>query len=143
MKTQEIIFGKYDEGKDIENAINDLSKNQENKEFSFKNLNSSILFFHEGENNDFSIITKIDNNNPEHKILIKLNEIYKKKYKRDFLITFKKFTQKDYLTELKVLLNLDNPVLTKDKNEKSDLNSLEEITNNYVFTEDNFTKMIF
>ena len=37
-------------------------------------------------------------------------------------------------------MNLDNPVETNEKNNKK---SLEEITQNYVFTSDNFIKMIF
>ena len=38
-------------------------------------------------------------------------------------------TQKEFLNELKEILNLDNPVETNEKNNKK---SLEEITQNYV-----------
>ena len=150
-RTHEMIFGEYNEGQDITNAIEDLSRIKKDKEFSFKNLNSPIIFFHEknGDNDsgNFSIITKI-NKNPEYENLLKLNSLYKKKYKSDCLITFKNYQQKDYLAKLKEILNLENPISTNKrmslKSSKSlNLLSLEEITDNYVFTPDNFTKMIF
>jgi midasin (ATPase involved in ribosome maturation) len=46
--------------------------------------------------------------------------------------------------EFKEILDLKNPVEKSEKNEKNkNLKSLEEIAENYVFTSDNFTKMIF
>ena len=148
IKTQDILFGQYDEGKDILNAINDLSE-KKNNGFSFNNLSSPILFFHEEnkdekkESNDiignFSIIS---NKNYEDKGLLQLNKIYKKQYKKDCIINFENYKQNDYLLQLKNILKLKNPVEKSKKCGSHDLISLEEITGDYVLTPDNFTKMI-
>ena len=137
--THEILFSQYDEEKDIKNAIDYLAQNN-NGIFSFEKIDSSLIFFHEGEKDDFSIITNKDQNDPEYKSLLKLYNYYKKKEDNNNLPNYKKYTQKEFLKELKEILNLDNPVETNEKNNKK---SLESLTQNYVFTSDNFIKMIF
>ena len=139
----EMIFGQYDEGKDITNAIDDLSVIEKDKQFTFNNLKSPIIFFHQEDNEQFSILLKEDQKKEDYQTLSKLREVYKKLLKKDCLINFENSKQEQYLKYLKRMLNLDNPILKKDKKEKTGLKSLEEITNNYVFTEDNFIKMIF
>ena len=153
MKKQAILFGQYDEGKDIENAINNLtSEMKEKRGFSFKNLKTSLLVFHEenneiekkkDKNGNFSIIMN-DNykNEKDFQTISIINSLYKKKYKRECIITFRNYKQTDYLYHLKNILNLKNPVESSKKDEKNKLKSLEEISGDYVFTPDNFTKMI-
>ena len=52
---------------------------------------------------------------------------------------YRKYTQKQFLTELKEILDINNPV---EKGSGGDKISLEEISGNYVFTADNFVKMV-
>ena len=175
IKTHKILFGQYDEGEDIKNAIDNLSKNKSGK-FSFEKVDSSLLFFHEGNKGGFSILTNKDSKDKEYINLLNLynlnvkyqkekrekkrkeknkkgkkdknkkekeKEKEKEKKPRKYLLDYKKeLTQLEYLYELKEILNIKNPV-EKSENDSNGLKSLEEITQNYVFTLDNFSKMIF
>jgi len=56
---------------------------------------------------------------------------------------YSKFKNKDFFKEIKEILNINNPIYTSEKNEENkDLKSIEEIVGEYVFTSDNFIKMI-
>ena len=55
-KVHKSLCGIYDEGKDINNAINDLA-NAQHEVISFDKIDPSLLFFHEGDGESFSIIT--------------------------------------------------------------------------------------
>ena len=187
IKTHEILFGQYDEGKDIKNAIDNLA-NKKSGVFSFSDINVPLLFFYEQNNDYFKLYTnnKIIKNN-ENQNLLKLytmalleREKQEKKAKKDKkekekekekekkdkkgIVKFENENAKEkeqlfYLNELKEILELENPV-KKDINKSeisesdsskikasSDINnkllSLEEITRDYVFTSDNFVKMLF
>ena len=53
------------------------------------------------------------------------------------------FKHKEFLKEIKVILNIKNPIYNSDKNERDkNLKSIEEIVGDYIFTADNFIKMI-
>ena len=139
-----MLFGQYDEGKDIRNAIDNLAKNK-NGVFSFEKIDSSLLFFHEGDKDSFSILLNKNIKEKESQNLLKLMNYYKKENKLEKLKSlpnYNNYTQRDFLVELKEILELDNPI-EKSENKKNGKKSLEEITENYVFTSDNFTKMIF
>ena len=153
--THEMIFGQYDESKDIRNAINILAANK--SEFSLDKIEYPLLIFHEGSTNGFSIFANKNNKDNEYGNLLKLYEQYKKykkklkeknkdkdidKLRRYDLLYIDKFEQKDFLVELKDILDIKNPIEKSDKN-KSDKKSMEEIVGTYVFTPDNFMKMIF
>ena len=144
--THNILFGQYDEGNDIKKAIDSLAEKKSGV-FSFEKIDSSLLFFHQGDNDGFSILTNKDIKDKEYQNLLKLLNYYKKEIKKpklSALPNYNQYTQKEFLMELKEILNLDNPVEIADKNENNkNLKSLEEIAENYVFTSDNFTKMIF
>ena len=59
------------------------------------------------------------------------------------LKNYTKFEHKMFLKEIKDILDLKNPVYNSEKNENNkEYKSIEEIVGEYVFTADNFIKMI-
>ena len=201
--THNIMFGQYDEGKDIQEAINSLARNDHYK-ISFDKIDPSLVFFHEGNGEMFSIITNKKPDSEEYKKFLDLKNSQltandrKNNKSIKSLPDYIGYNQIDFLRELKEILNIKNPVTIKEKeqakkerekrkkemeekekkkeqnlkkkikriekNEKSEekkepevkdfpniedkdedkkeLLSLEEISKNYVFTPDNFVKMI-
>ena len=156
----EIEQGIYDENKQEQIAINVLSLlDQEQEMISFSKIKPSLIFFHENEGQEFSIISTCDKNSEEYSNLLKLkkvpalikqelNNLYLIEEKIDIpekLNDYRNFTHNMFLKEIKEILNIENPILNKDKtpqtNEKK-LKSIEEIVGEYVFTADNFIKMI-
>ena len=136
----EIVFGQYDENKDINNAVNELANNK-HEEISFEKIDPSLIFFHEGTGQNFSIITIKSKSDKEYIDLLALRNSQEKNsstFAKE-LPNYKKYKQKDFLKELKDILGILNPV---EKDSKSERKSLEEIAGNYVFTADNFVKMI-
>ena len=147
--------GNYDEDKQDEIAIKALSEPQEI--ISFDKIKFSLVFFHEGETQDFSIICTCGKEEKEYKDLLELkttpviiqNEFYKS-YGMDKreeipkeLNSYRKFTHKMFLGEIKKILSINNPIYKTEKEEKNkDLKSIEEIVGEYVFTADNFIKMV-
>ena len=137
------LFGQYNEGEDINKAINNLA-NDEHEVISFEKIDPSLLFFHEGDGQLFSIITNKKQSDKEYKDLlaIKNSQSFDEKSKINELPDYKdekKFTKEKFLEELKEILDIPNPVK---KGTGSDKISLEEITDNYVITPDNFVKMV-
>ena len=145
----EVKYGFYDrdqEKKENENAVNNLAADKHNV-MSFKVIDTTLIFFHEGINESFSIITTKQPGDEEYNKLLELknSQIYKKEEKLKFLPKFneKKFEKKNFLEELKNILAVNNPVTNEEKlRNKSSLKSFEEITENYVITPDNFIKMV-
>ena len=135
-----MLFGQYDEGQDINNAVNNLS-NDNHKVISFKDIDPSLLFFHEGDNSQsFSIITNKKKNDQEYKDLLSIKNSQGQTFKELNDYTNKKiFTKIKFLEELKDILDIKNPVEKSPNNTRI---SLEEICGDYVFTADNFVKMV-
>ena len=138
-ETHKAITGKYDEDEDINNAVKDLAINEKKDIISFDKIDPSLLFFHEGEGQLFSIITNKNKSDKEYKDLLDLqnSQAITKKDIIPELPNYKKFTQKQFLEELKNILDITNPV----ERGVEERISLEEIAGNYVFTADNFVKM--
>ena len=138
-------FGQYNEGEDLNNANNVLA-NYNHEVISFKAIDPSLLFFHEGDGESFSIITNKKPTEPEYINLLNLKNCQalteQMKLKSFPKYTDKNFDKINFLKELKEILSINNPVLEKEKSKDSEYKSLEEITGNYVFTADNFVKMI-
>ena len=148
--------GQYDEKKQDEIAINALSSAEEI--ISFDKIKPSLVFFHEGNGQEFSIISTSKKNEQDYQDLLELIKVpvqinnavnaYNKKYKKEKipenLNEYNKFTHKMFLSEIKKILNIENPVFKSDKTDNNDKNlkSVEEIVGEYVFTADNFIKMI-
>ena len=140
-QTHKVITGQYNEEQDINDAINNLALNNNNKNIvSFDKIDPSLLFFHEGEGQSFSIITNKNKTDKEYIDLLALQNS-QARIKKDLLKelpNYKNYTQKQFLEELKAILDIKNPV---EKNSSDKRKSLEEIAGNYVFTADNFVKM--
>ena len=153
---QTLMKSKGKEKEKIERA-NKLLEECKHDSISFNNMNNlALVFFHGGDNsNFFSIITNKKTNEQTYIDLLNLknfqsgkdiiNQIKiknKDKLKLDCITNlndYNKFTQKDFLEELKSILDIKNPI---EKNKDNDeMISLSEITKDYVFTEDNFIKM--
>ena len=136
------LFGQYNEGEDINQAINNLA-NDQHEVISFDKIDPSLLFFHEGDGQLFSIITNKNKSDQEYKDLlaIKNSQSFDEKNMITELPDYKdeKFTKEKFLEELREILDINNPVK---KGTGSDKISLEEITDNYVITPDNFVKMV-
>ena len=134
------LFGVYDEGKAIGNAVNDLAR-EEHDVISFKDIDPSLVFFHEKAEISFSIITNKNKNDQEYKNLLSIRNSQARN-KKDLveLPNYKKYNQIQFLQELKEILAIQNPVEKTTNN--GDKISLEEIAGNYVFTADNFVKMV-
>ena len=152
----EVENGIYDENKQEKKAIEVLSIQSQNQDMiSFSKIKPSLIFFHENEGQEYSIISTCDKNDGEYSELLKLRTVPALIAKSltqnneiiipDKLNDYRNYTHKDFLYEIKEILNIKNPVLNKDKNDetnKKGLKSIEEIVGEYVFTADNFIKMI-
>jgi hypothetical protein len=134
-----ILFSEYDEKTDIDNAMNDLA-NDRHTVISFDQIDPSLLFFHEGDGESFSIITNKNQKDKEYINLLNLKN--SQGTKNDILKSLpnqKNFTKIEFLEELKNILDVKNPIKAEPN---SEWKSFEEITGNYVFTADNFVKMV-
>ena len=167
----------YSQEEDVNKAIQKLSEIKPNL-ISFDKFNYSLIFFHEGAGEGFSIISNkpsiINRSNNEDEIysarneynkLYKLLNFQQQKDKKD-VPDYKNYSQFDFLYELKNILDLKNYATEEDKKKAindikkkleerpqdedlkedikliEDRKSLEEIAGKYVFTADNFIKMI-
>ena len=152
--------GIYDENEILEDAIKALEKREDI--ISIGKIDPPLLFFHERESQEFSIITNENPNSKEYNMFLELSKsflLFQKivfnGYGNDYHIKipeqlkhYTKFTHNQFLEEIKQILSVTNPVYTEEKIEyKNDnllniLKSIEEIVGDYVFTADNFLKMI-
>ena len=143
--------GNYDENKQEDIAIKALASNQQI--ISFEQIKPSLIFFHEGEGQEFSIISTCDSNKQEYKELLELIKIPVIIHNINFveekieipkeLNNYSTFTSEMFFKEIKEILNIKNPILNSDKNKNNkNLKSIEEIVGEYVFTADNFIKMV-
>ena len=139
-KVSQSQYGTYDENKDLNKAIDNLAKDVKDV-ISFDKIDPSLIFFHEKMSESFSIITNKTQNDKEYQNLLALKNSQFEKGKEKFtqLPNYLKYDQIQFLEELKEILDIPNPV-RKEKN--SERKSLEEIAGDYVFTADNFVKMI-
>ena len=135
--TSRAQMGIYDENKDIRMSIANLAKNVEDV-ISFDKIDPSLIFFHEGEGTLFSIITNKSKDDNEYKAFLNLMQT-QTFGKSAVLPNYVKYKPIDFLTELKNILDIHTPVT---KEEAKGGISLEGISGDYVFTPDNFVKMV-
>ena len=123
---------------------------------SCKKIDPALVFFHEGDGQDFSIITNDNTNKEEYNNLLELvklpvilqnqynmeNQINKREEIPKELKPYIRFKHREFLEQLKTILNISNPIYKEEKDPNSDIKSIEEIVGDYVFTADNFVKMI-
>ena len=140
-KVSESKYGIYDEKKDLNNAINNLAQNVKDV-ISFDKIDPSLIFFHEKDGQLFSIITNKLINDDEYKLMLNLknSQVDVGKPKVEKLPDYKKYSQKDFLKEMADILCVPTPV--EKINAPEGRISLEEIAGEYVFTADNFVKMV-
>ena len=127
---------KYDEDEHKYLILDTFSKHNI-KKISLNIIGDYLFVFHK-DLNHMSIISNLEEKEGEElyeKIQTLRRIVNPKEIEKD---TYRNYKQKDFLEELKGILGVDNPV-SKVKGYKL---SLEEICEDYVFTADNFFKMI-
>ena len=157
--------GNFDENKQEEAAIKALS--QPGDIISCNKIAPPLIFFHEGGSQDFTIIANQEKSKVEYNKLLQLRKNFVILQNRFFesyglndkiekvptsLKDYTQFKHEDFLKEIKNILSIKNPIFTKDKEMYKDkkkqdpdllkYDSIEEIVGEYVFTADNFIKMI-
>ena len=120
-KTQEIMFGSYDEEEDIKKGIKFLAET-DHKVVSFKEI-ESLLFFHEGIGESFSIITNEKTSEEERNNLLNLKN-FQRSYKEKPipLPDYTKIKLLDFLKELKDILDIKNHVKDEKKPVEKNIN---------------------
>ena len=149
------------EEKEIIQYANDKLENYQHETISFDKMDLALVFFHTGDNRVcFSIITneKLDANIYNELLELKNSQLLPTENKLLKLPDYKKYSQEDFLIELKSILSIKNPISSKENKEKKieginlvkveqnekeekQLKPLEEIAKDYYFTADNFIKM--
>ena len=150
--------GKYNEVAQNEKAVEVLSDpNKKSKKITCREINPALVFFHEGNGQDFSIITNDKPNTNEYNNLLELrkipimiqnqfnkeNGIEKREEIPKELKNYNLLKHKSFWEEIKQILNINNPTLNENKEpNRPEIKSIEEIVGDYVFTADNFVKMV-
>ena len=148
--------GKYNENDQNVKAFEALQYQKEI--ISCSSIKPALVFFHEGGGQEFSIITNDQPNSKEYNNLLDIrkipvmiqNQYYKNEKKEEKIEELPKklknynvLEHKNFLTEIKKILNINNPIDNEHKDpEHPEIKSIEEIVGDYVFTADNFVKMI-
>ena len=125
-KTHDYLFGQYDENKDNEKGMEDLA-NTEHEVVSFDKIDPSLIFFHEGESQLFSIITNKPPKDPEYKSLLGFKKLQAQQ--QDFIPSlpdYIHFKQNEFLKELKEILGIKNPVTDAEVEEEKKKNKEKE-----------------
>ena len=141
-----LSFGQYNENEAIENGVKSLADDKHNI-ISFDKMKHSLIFFHEGNKESFSIITNKNESDPEYNLFLVYKKTQRTKGEEIKKLTDYKdnnFKQEDFLRELKDILDIQNPVnkIEQKTSINKNLKCLDEIANDYVFTPDNFLKMV-
>ena len=110
-------------------ALEVLTKEQDM--ISFDKFKPSLIFFNE-DKQSLSIITSCSNDEEEYKNLEKLYNSQSRKGQKYKLLDYKTLNSDEILLEIKKVLNINNATLKE----------LKQYTNSYVFTADNFIKLI-
>jgi len=126
------IFGKYDEGKAVQEGIEALADEKGKKiVFSFEQIKPSLVFFNQ-DGQSISIISNCQRNEQEYK---DLKELWNYNGTNEELEDYKTMKHEKYLEQVKKLFSLDNMTIEQLKN-------LCENLGNYIFVADNFIKMV-
>ena len=112
--TSRIQIRTHDENKDMKISIANLANNIED-DISFDKKDPSLVFFHEWQGTLFSIKTNKSKNDNEYKAF--LNLIKAQTYGQSpELPNYPKYKQKDFLSELKNILDIRTPVIKQEAN---------------------------
>eukprot|EP00833_Pecoramyces_ruminatium_P011449 jgi/Orpsp1_1/1185481/evm.model.c7180000093977.2 len=150
VKGQNVTYDQQNGRIDIEKAKKDAIDILTNKEpFSIEKIKPSMVLMND-DGDSLSIIRTCSKSSAEFKLL---NSIYKMDLtnKDNDLTDFSDFTTRKFLEEIKKVLNILNPIDDSDtkspriigegENER-ELKNLNELVKSYVFTSDNFIKLI-
>ena len=126
------VIRDYDEKEDLAKGIENLAKYKEN-EISFDKIDSTLIFFPEGDGFMFKIITNEPKTEEEKLRYNKFVDLFNSQ-NRGFnskklirLPDYKNFkTQEEFYGVLKEILNIDNPINEKEKKEKELKEKLEK-----------------
>ena len=141
---QKQFFGSYNENLDLDSAMKKLAEN-EHEVVSFNKIDPSLLFFHEGNGEGFSIITKKEKGDDEYEQLLHLMNCQARGQDRYEIPNYKECKPEKFLEKLRMVLDIKNPIDENERLEKPeyrDGKTLKEIAGSYVFTADNFVKMV-
>ena len=132
LKSQQESYNHFLDEKSVISNLLSTNKNS----ITFDQIKPSLVFFN-GDGQSFSIISTSQENSDENRQLTAIwrSQSMNKNIKLD---NYKELTQLQFLTKIKLVLNLRNRV---DKVFKG-MRPLTEIIGSYVFTADNFIKMI-
>ena len=134
--------GKYDEKMQNELAIKSLSSPSDI--ISYNNIKIPLIFFYEGINPYFTIVSPYIPENEDYQNLLDLENIHSylsgQKIKK-CLKRYEKFKPESFYKELKQILDLPNPI-NKHEDNPNNLNNIKDIIGYYVITADNFIKML-
>ena len=129
-RTHDSLFGFYDENKDNKIGMEKLAEANKEKAISFKDIDPSLVFFHEGNGLSFSIITNKERNDQEY---INLRELRNcnclKVEERKELPNYKKYENIDFLKELSEILDIPNPITRTEKEKNNENNGLKKELN--------------
>ena len=134
--THDQQVGNIDFEKANEQAVEILANKQP---FSIKNIKPSMILINE-DGQSISEIVTCERNSNEYKLLKDIYNTGSLHGEQDIL-NYKELTPEQFLIEVSKVLNLHNPILNSEMTNSS-LPSLESIVKSYVFTEDNFIKLI-
>ena len=137
------LFGKYDDSQAKKDGILALA-NEVQDVFSFNDIKPSLVFFNQ-DGESFSIISNNDKNDSDYESLLELwnsgnpkieniEQFKQKKYFND-LIDYKRLNHEQFIEQIKILFSID-------KMNKQQLIDLCIEQGNYIFTSDNFIKMV-
>ncbi|KAL6632242.1 hypothetical protein U3516DRAFT_808176 [Neocallimastix sp. 'constans'] len=138
-----------------EEAIQQAKKySAEKRAFSIANRNLGMIFFNEDEYS-ISILPTYDKNSREYQVLKAIYNSNTLDKDMKELVNFKNFTAQDFLKEVRNVLNLNIPINEQELSGRSngmernkkvgrggERKYLEDIVKSYVFTEDNFIKLL-
>ena len=145
---QKQFFGIYDENLDLDSAMKNLADNAEkdHEVVSFDKIDPSLLFFHEGNGEGFSIITKKTQGDDEYEQLLNFMNCQARGQDNYEIPNYKEYKPEQFLEKLRVILDIKNPIDEEEKRKKpeyfKDKKTMKEIAGSYVFTADNFVKMV-
>ena len=145
LKGQEITYSQQKGKIDLEKAREESIKILQNKEsFSIKNIPSMILINEDGQS--ISEIITCKENTEEYNLLKAIYNSDLPDEKRG-VPDYSKMKPKDFLIQVKNVLNLFNPIDIEESSSQKEykgkiLRTIESIVGSYVFTSDNFIKLI-
>jgi len=124
---------------DIEKAIKEAVSNMTKKQvFSIKNIKPSMLLINE-DGQSLSIIVTCKKKSKEYE---RLKALYTLDPTTKDIINYHNMQTRDFLIEVKKVLNIKNPIDEDDATKDKTLPLLKDIVKSYVFTADNFIKLI-